>query len=152
MPFCGSKISIPNQEDDFEAVGTALHIEGILEACGHNIKLSRRGPNQWEVLQGSARIQITYYEPNGLIAGDAILCELPKTNIAPIYEYLLRQNEKIEGLALSIKGNRVVLSLIIFDRYLSFDTGLKLFGNLFQSADDFDNILVEEYDCKWIGG
>ncbi len=148
-PHCGSKIRLPNQEEEYEAAGISLTIETILEECGHDIKLSRRGPSLWEVLQGSAKIYITYYEPNGLIAGDAVLCDLPKKNINKVYEYLLRQNSEVEGLTLSVKGHEVVLSLIIYDRYLSHETGLKLFGHLFQCADNYDNILVEEYGCNW---
>ncbi len=148
-PHCGSKIKLPSQEEEYEAAGISLTIEAILEECGHDVKLSRRGPNLWEVLQGSAKTYITYYEPNGLIAGDAVLCDLPKKDIKKVYEYLLRQNSEVEGLTLSVKGHEVVLSLIIYDRYLSHKTGLKLFGHLFQKADDYDDILVEEYGCNW---
>jgi serine protease Do len=42
-----------------------------------------------------------------------------------------------------------VLSLMIFDRYLNIDTGLKLFKYLFEKADFFDDILVENYGAVW---
>ena len=148
-PHCGSKLRLPSQEEEYEAAGVALTIENILIKCGHDVRLARRGPNLWEVIQGSAKIYITYYEPNGLIAGDAVLCDLPKKDIDRVYEYLLRQNYEIESLTLSVKGQEVVLSLIIFDRYLNLDSGLKLFNLLFQKADDYDNILVEKYGCTW---
>jgi serine protease Do len=148
-PHCGSKIKLPNQEEEYEAAGVPFTIEEILEKCGHEIKLSRRGPCLWEVVQGSAKIFVTYYEPNGLIAGDAILCILPQKNIMAVYEYLLRENNNLEGLTLSIKGQEVVLSLIIYDRFLSADSGLEMFQRLFQKADDLDNILVEEFGCSW---
>ena len=148
-PHCGSKIRLASSEDEYEAVGIPLTIEQILQGCGHDIKLARRGPCLWEVVQGSAKIFITYYEPNGVIAGDAILCNLPQENIKEVYEFLLLQNNILEGLTFSIKGKEVVLSLIIFDRYLGTDSGLEMFQHLFQKADDYDNILVEEYGCKW---
>ena len=81
--------------------------------------------------------------------GDAYLCSLPKTNIKPLYEFLLRQNYTLEGLALSIKDQAIILSLIIHDRYLNVETGLKMFQNLFEQADHYDNILVEEYGAVW---
>ena len=81
--------------------------------------------------------------------GDASLCLLPKENIKPLYEYLLKQNHEIEGLTFSIKENDIVLSLLIYDRYLNMDTGMKLFQHLFQKADDYDNILVEKYGAIW---
>jgi len=148
-PFCGSKIELPSDAEVYEAAGIARTIEDILEKSGHDIPLSRRGPNLWEVRQGSARIFISYYEPHGLIAGDAVLCDLPKENIKEVYEYLLRQNHSLESLSLSVKGQEVVLSLIIFDRYLNFETGLKMFCHLFEKADHFDNILVEQFGAVW---
>lgn len=148
-PFCGSKITLPSQEEEYEAAGISRTIEHILNESGHDVKLSRRGPNLWEIQQGSAHISITYYEPNGLISGDAVLCDLPQKNISPVYEYLLRQNHEIEGLTLSVKEKSIVLSLIIYDRYLNEETGLKMFNLLFQKADDLDNVLVEELGCTW---
>jgi serine protease Do len=148
-PYCGSKISLPSMEEEYEAAGISRTIEQILAASGHEVKLSRRGPNQWEIKEGSAKISITYYEPNGIISGDALLCDLPAKNIQPVYEYLLRQNHEIEGLTLSVKEKSVVLSLIIYDRYLNEETGLNLFKRLFQKADDLDNVLVEELGCTW---
>ena len=74
---------------------------------------------------------------------------MPKDNINPLYEYLLKQNYEIEGLTFSIKENDIVLSLLIYDRYLNMDTGMKLFKYLFERADYYDNILVEEYGAIW---
>lgn len=148
-PFCGSKIELPSEAEDYEAAGIARTIEDMLEKCGHDVRLSRRGPNLWEVKEGSAKIIISYYEPYGLITGDAILCDLPRENIKPVYEYLLRQNHELETLSFSVRGQEVVLSLIIFDRYLDVDTGLEMFRYLFGRADHYDNILVEQFGAAW---
>jgi serine protease Do len=148
-PHCGASISLPSQEEVYEPAGIARTIEDILEKCGYDTKLARRGPNYWEVQKGSAKINVTYYEPNGLIAGDAILCDLPSKNIKPVYEYLLRQNYEMEGLTFSLKDQEIVLSLIIFDRHLNAGTGLKQFRFLFEMADHYDNILVEQYGARW---
>ena len=148
-PFCGSKVKLPSQAEDYEPVGVAQTVEGILLETGHDVQLSRRGPNHWEIRQGSARISIAYYEKNGLITGDAYLCTLPKKNIGPLYEFLLRQNYKVESLTFSVKEQDVILSLLIYDRYLNVDTGLKLFTHLFERADHYDNILVEKYGARW---
>ena len=131
------------------ASGIGKTIEDILIESGYEPKLARRGPSFWEVWKGSAKISVSYYEPNGLIAGDAVLCDLPSNEIAPVYEYLLRRNNEIEGLTLSVKGQEIVLSLIIFDRYLNTKTGIELFNRLFQTADNIDNVLVETYGCRW---
>lgn len=148
-PHCGSRLTLPSLEELYEPAGVDRTIEHILTECGQDVHLARRGPSQWEIKQGSARISIAYYEPQGLITGDAILCDLPASEITPVYEYLLRQNHVIEGLSLSVVGQEVVLSLIIYDRYLNDETGLKLFNRLFKIADDLDNELVEKLGCTW---
>jgi serine protease Do len=148
-PNCGSKVQLPSEQEEYEPAGIAHTIEEILKKCGHDVRLSRRGPHHWEVRQGSARIFLSYYEPNGLISGDAVLCNLPDTGIKTVYEYLLRQNFEMENLTFSVRGQEIVLSLIIFDRYLNEESGLKLFRYLFEQADHYDNILVEQFGGKW---
>jgi serine protease Do len=148
-PNCGARVELPSFSTSYEPVGIALTIEQLLHNLGHDVRLSRRGLNNWEVLQGSANITITYHEDTGLIMGDAYLCRLPTQNIKPIYEFMLRQNYEEGGLTFSIKEQDIILSLLIFDRYLNLGTATKLFQHLFQKADDFDNVLVEEYGAVW---
>ena len=148
-PHCGAKILIPSRIERYESIGVANTIEQILIKAGHEVQLSRMGPGNWEIEQGSAHINISYYEKSGLIIGDAYLCTLPKDNIKPLYEYLLKQNYEIEGLTFSVKGQNIVLSLLIYDRYLNVETGMKLFQRLFERADHYDNILIEEYGASW---
>ena len=148
-PHCGAKVLLASYASSYEPTGVTLRIEELLESIGHDVRISRKGPNNWEIFQGSARIDITYHEDTGLIMGDAYLCRLPSTNIQPIYEFLLRQNYGIDGLTFSIKEQDIILSLLIFDRYLNLDTGTHLFKHLFERADYFDNVLVEEYGALW---
>ena len=148
-PHCGAKAQIPSEIEVYSSIGIPRTIESLLEKTGHNIQLSRSGPNNWEIQHGSAKVNISYYEKSGLIIGDAYLCHLPKNNIKSLYEYLLKQNYEIEGLTFSIKGQDIVLSLLIYDRYLNEDTGMKLIKHLFDRADYYDNILVEEYGAHW---
>ncbi len=150
-PHCGAKIIIPSLEEDYEPIGISKTIEEMLEEIGYDVNLSRRAPNNWEIHQGSAKINITYHEKTGLIIGDAFLCNLPKDNIKPLYEYLLKQNYQIEGLTFSVNphGQDIILSLMIYDRYLNVATGVQLFKHLFEKADHFDNILVEKYGARW---
>jgi serine protease Do len=148
-PHCGAKIQLLPKANDFEPMGIAKTIEEIIANAGHNVRLARVGSNKWEIDQGSAKIQISYHEKTGLITGDAYLCILPKENIKSLYEYLLRQNYKTEGLTFSIREQDVILSLLIFDRYFNADTGFQLFQHLFEKADYYDNILVEQYGARW---
>lgn len=155
-PSCKSSVVLPSSVESYEAFGIPKTIEDIIKSTGHDVELSRRGPNHWAVEQGSATIDIAYYEKKGLITGDAYLCHLPADNgkeseaiLSKMYQYLLEQNYQIEGLNFSVKGNDVVLSLLIYDRYLNANTGVKLFKHLFERADHYDNILVEKYGGTW---
>lgn len=148
-PDCGAKIVLPTLIEAYEPFGVPKTIEDMISTSGHEVAFSRRGPNNWEIGEGSAHINISYHEQSGLIIGDAYLCCLPKQNVKEIYVYLLKQNYEIEGLTFSVKGRDIVLSLLIYDRYLNVDTGVKLFNKLFAKADYYDNILVEEYGALW---
>lgn len=146
---CGSKIQLPSQIEIFEPAGIPASIEFLFSNLNFDVRLCRRGPNSWELEQGSAKIRISYFEKAGMIIGDAHLCLLPQKNISAIYEYILRQNYELEGLNLSVKGQDIILSLLIYDRYFNAESGQILFQNLFERADYYDNVLVEEYGAHW---
>ncbi len=150
-PNCGTYITLTSSIKDYEPKGVAKTIEEIVQTIGYDTRISRRGVDRWEIQRGSAKIIITYHEDSGLIMGDAYLCLLPTQNVQSILEYLLQQNLEVEGLTFSIKpdGRAIVLSLLIFDRYLNVETGVKLFEHLFERADYYDNILVEELGAVW---
>ena len=148
-PHCGNKLKILSETTHFQAEGVSSLIETMLIKLGHDVRVSRRGPNSWEIRQGSAKINISYHQQNGLIISDAYLCTLPKENIKPLYEYLLRENYRNEDVTLSVKGQDIILSLLIYDKYLQEETALKLISNLFEKADHYDNILVEQYGANW---
>ena len=148
-PHCGSKVNLSTQSLDYATEGVSRTIELMLEKSGYDVRLARKGPNNWELMQGSAHINVSYYPDSALIVCDAALCTLPKQNIKPMYEYLLRQNYVNEGLSFSVKGQDVILSLLIHDRYLKEETGVQLMKNLFEKADHYDNILVEQFGGIW---
>lgn len=145
-PNCGGKMS---EEDinpkEYEPTGIHKKIEEILEKTGKDVTLSRVGPFHWEVEEGSALIKIFYDKNTRFVIGDAFLCKLPKTKAGEIFQYLLEENYRLEDVVFSISGRDVVLSLHFFDEDLSFDQGVESFGNLFQIADDVDNVLIEKY-------
>jgi len=145
-PFCGSKIVLPalKKEQEYQPAGASLIVEKILEKLGKDVKLSRRGPFRWEVQEGSANIIINYSE-NGFIVGDAYLCRLPKMNIGPIYEFLLRENYNLDNVIFSISSQDIVLSTLISDQYLTEQAGLQAFRNLLTKADYYDTLLIENY-------
>jgi serine protease Do len=146
---CGNRVELPGQVEIYTPAGVAKTIENLISQNGYDVALSRCGANAWEIVQGSAKILITYHDKTGLMSADAILCQLPKENIKPLYEYLLRENYTNEALTLSVHDQDIILSLLIYDRYLSEETGMILLRNLFDKADYYDNILVEQYGATW---
>lgn len=147
--YCGTRVSLPAKQDEYTPAGVAKTIENMVKTLGYDVALSRSGPNAWEIRHGSAKILITYHEKTGLMSADAILCQLPKENIKPLYEYMLRENYTNEALTLAVNEQDILLSLLIYDRYLNEETGLKLLRMLFEKADYYDNVLVEQYGAKW---
>jgi serine protease Do len=147
---CGAEIALPLMpETEVEVVGIAKTIESILKELGKDIKLSRIVANKWEVIEGSAKINITYNAENNFIAGDAYLCKLPAdaTKIKGLYKYLLEENYRTNGLVLSTNQENVVLSSIIYDLDMTLEIGKEVFENLFKKADYYDDLLKQEYGC-----
>ncbi|HMX40422.1 MAG TPA: trypsin-like peptidase domain-containing protein, partial [Saprospiraceae bacterium] len=147
--ICGSRVELPASAEEYVAVGVSRTIEGIITQIGHDVALSRCGPNAWEIEQGSATIFISYHEKSGLISADALLCQLPRTKHQELYTYLLRENYQNEALTLSLNEQDIILSLLIYDRYLNEETGMNLLRALFEKADYYDNVLVEQFGAIW---
>lgn len=146
---CGNRIELPDAVEEYVPSGVPKSVESLIERIGHDVALSRSGHNAWEIKQGSATILVSYHDKSGLISADTILCELPKENIKPLYEYLLRENYNNESVTLSLNDQDIVLSLLIFDRYLNEDSGKAMLKLLFEKADYYDNVLVEQYGATW---
>ncbi len=146
---CGTRILMISQIEPYEPSGVSRTIESMLEEMGYDIPISRMGPSNWTIKRGSALINIAYHEKSGLITGDAYLGKLPDENISEIYSYMLHQNYELGGLTFSVKGQDIILSLLIFDQYLNKETSKKLFDHLSEAADYHDNILVEKYGASW---
>ncbi len=150
-PNCGEPLLLPNMVADFAPDGVAATLESIIATAGHDPRLARRGPHLWSIRQGSAIIQLTYHEESGLVTGDAYLCSLPEDPGADLFAFLLRENDKLRQLTFSTYGQDIVLSLLIYDRYLIPETALPHFEHLFAMADKYDNVLVERFGAGWLG-
>jgi len=148
-PNCGCEVKLPNVVDAYIPLGMGITIESMLSNLGYDVQLSRRGLNSWEVRRGSAYIRISYHEDTGLIMGDAYLCTIPKSNILSVYNMMLKENYTLDGLTFSVKGQDIILSLLIYDKYFDDQTSKSFFNTLFEKADHYDNILVEQYGASW---
>lgn len=150
-PHCAAEIQQPHLVVPYTPEGVSVAIESLIERAGFNPAVTRRGPNSWALQRGSATITLSYYEPKGYITGDAFLCRLPtdEAAVARIYEFLMRQNYQSEGITFSVHEGDIVLSLVIYDQHLHNDIAHDLLQRLMQQADDYDNILVEQYGASW---
>lgn len=148
-PSCGKALVLPSLIVESTPTGIAATVEDILRAADYDPRLARRGPDLWRIRKGSATIQVTYHEDSGLVTGDAYLCRLPEQPGADLFAFLLRENEELRQLTFSTHGEDIILSLLIYDRYLSVDTALPRFQALFAQADDYDDVLVETYGGRW---
>jgi serine protease Do len=142
---CGSVVVLPTDTEDYIPIGVSRNIEDVLTQLGYHVPLSRKGPCSWEVQQGSATVLISYYEPTGQILGEITLGLVPKDNIKPLYEFLLRKNYVLQSLTLSILEQEIILSLLIQDRYMHPETTLSLFKHLLEQADELDDFLVNTF-------
>lgn len=149
-PSCGAEIILPQMVEDYTPTGVSATVEDIIRAGGHDPRLARRGPNLWSIRQGSAVIQMAYHEDSGLVTGDAYLCSLPEIPNEELFAFLLRENCKLRQLTFSTFGRDIILSLLIYDRYLTVKTALPRFEHLFAKADYYDDVLVREFGATWL--
>lgn len=147
---CGTEVKLPEMpEKEVETVGTARVIEDILKDLGKDVRLAREGVNNWSVKEGSAKIKIVYNAENYFIAGDAYLCQMPSdaTQIKPLYQFLLQENYKTDGLVFSCIKQNIVLSRVIYDLDITRENGVEVFRHLFKKADEYDDLLKTQYKC-----
>lgn len=149
-PSCGTELKLPEMpEKETELTGVAKTIESVLKSLGKDIKLARNGANNWEVEEGSAKIKIAYNPDNYFVAGDAFLCQMPvnAAKIKPLYQFLLEENYKMNGLVISCHGQNIVLSCVLYDLDMTLENGKLQFEKLFKKADEYDEMLKRDFEC-----
>lgn len=149
-PNCGARIKHIADAEVYEPFGIPKKIEDVLSQLGYDVEICRRGMNNWEITQGSARVNITYHEPSGFLIADASLCYLPMENMGEIYTYLLRQNFHNKGMTFALKENNIVISSLIYDQHMHFESCKKIIAKLIKAADKYDNILIQNFGARAI--
>jgi serine protease Do len=150
-PYCGTEVKLPQlPEREAKPVGVAKTVEEILNELGKDVKLARDGNNNWSVKEGTAKIKINYNPENYFVAGDAYLCQLPGDigQIKPLYQFMLKENNRLDNLVLSCVKQNIVLSCIMYYLDMTKEAGIEMFRELFQKADHYDNLLEKEFGCK----
>ena len=144
-PKCGVKLEIARlRRKGYVPTGPTKLLEEILASQKIDVTLARRSQSAWRIDEGTARVDINYYE-NGIIIGDAKLCGIPSKNIDKIYDYLLHENDKLSYLQFSINENSIYLSYLIIDSSLTFNEGKIAINRLIKYANKYDDILINQY-------
>lgn len=149
-PNCGVEIDISTVQvtDEVKLTGVAKTIEEILHDLKVNVQIARVGQNNWEVEEGKATIKIRFNAENLFVTTDAYLCQLPVGNIGDLYEFLLRENQKMKYTLFSINGNDIVIGAVFYETDIERSIGQKIFKSVFEEADKYQKLLIEKYNCK----
>ncbi len=144
-PECGVKLEIAKlRRKGYKPTGPTKVLEDILSSLDINVTLSRRSQASWRIDNGTARIDISYYE-NGIIIGESKLCAIPSHNIDKVYDYLLQENKKLSYLQFSINENSIYLSYIIVDSSLTLKEGKIALQRLLEHSNKYDDILIDRF-------
>ncbi|MEA3369859.1 MAG: trypsin-like peptidase domain-containing protein [Campylobacterota bacterium] len=144
-PECGVKLEVARlRRKGYKPTGATKLLEEILTSLGINVTLARRSQSSWRIDEGSARIDINYYE-NGIIIGDTKLCAIPSENIDKVYDYLLEENSKLSYLQFSINENSIYLSYLIVDSSLTQKEGRTALDRLLKYSNKYDDILINRF-------
>ncbi|MBN2817270.1 MAG: trypsin-like peptidase domain-containing protein [Campylobacterales bacterium] len=142
---CGVKLETARmRRKGYNPTGPTKLLEDILESLNVDVTLARRSQSSWRIDEGSARIELNYYE-NGIIIGDSKLCAIPRQNIDSVYDYLLSENAKLSYLQFSLNENSIYLSYLIVDSSLTKKEGKIALQRLLAYANKYDDILIKEY-------
>jgi serine protease Do len=144
-PKCGVKLEVAKRRrEGYTPLGAVALVEEILESLEIDVTLARRNHRYWQIDEGSARIDINYYD-NGIIIGDSALCRIPQERIEELYDYLLEENGNLTYLQFSINENVIYLSYLIVDSSLTLEEGKIAFERLKKMADHYDDVLIKEF-------
>jgi len=144
-PECGVKLEIAKQRrEGYLPSGAVALLEEVMESLGIDVTLARRSQRSWRFDEGSARIDVNYYD-NGIIIGDSALCRIPQKNIEALYDYLLNENDRFNYLQFSINENIIYLSYLILDSSLTLEEGRTALRRLKEMADTYDDRLIEQF-------
>lgn len=146
---CGREIIIPKLQPTRQVLLTGVPriIEDILELMEIDPELARAGTHKWEVTHGSALISISYDAENNIVLSDAFLCQLPKQGNQEIYSFLLQENYSFQSHFFSLHEGNIVLSRLYYDAEITLEQGKNLFAEMFEKADYYDTLLIEQYHC-----
>ena len=146
-PNCGTNVD-EKLFEEIELSDFSLKVEEAISKLDLNPVLARSGQERWYFHQGSAEIRMFVYDNNYLFATSP-LNDLPRKNLAEVYEYILTADT--EPHRLSISDNQIYLSyrIHISDLYSGHtDEILENLAQLAIKADALDNTFVTNFGAE----
>ena len=147
-PECGAHIQLLRKSDYYKPEGTNLIVEKVLGQIGYSPAKCRRGTQAWEIPKGSALIKISNFEEKGLLINESHLCTLPEQKVRNVYNFLLEENFKNEYLTFSIYKGHVILSYLVYDKFLNEEVYTRQLQKLIEKSDYYDTYLQNEFGAK----
>jgi serine protease Do len=148
-PNCGASLDIKSLFSEPPKSAIAMFVEDVFEKLSLDPVVARKGLDFWEFRQGSALVRYFVYRNNYLFAVSPIV-KLPKQNLEVIYSFLL--SGPARPFYLGVTENIVYISYRVHlaDIHGKYKEDIqKNLVDFALKADEFDNLLVEEYDCEW---
>lgn len=146
-PNCGNDIDenlfIEHPLSDF-----SLKIETAISKLNIDPVLARTGRERWDFHQGSAEIRLFVYDNNYVFATSP-LNNLPRKNLAELYQYILTTD--LGKHRLSISNNQIFLSyrIHISDLYSDYlDEILDDITQLAIKADELDDVFTTNFGAE----
>jgi serine protease Do len=149
-PSCGAKIELIKyrHEEPEPVTGIAKVIEDSLTELGHDAELCRVSANYWEVMHNNLKVTIAYNASNMAVSCDAFLAQIPRAELSALYEFLLRENYTLSGMALSTHVGDVILSSLNYDLYMSPAQSTENLRNFFAKCDEYKQVLIATHQCN----
>lgn len=146
-PNCGRDID-EKLFEEYPLSDFSLKVEEAITKLNIDPVLARSGRERWYFHQGSAEIRMFVYDNNYLFATSP-LNNLPRKNLAEVYEYILTTD--LGKHRLSISDNQIFLSyrIHISDLYSEYkDEILEDVAQLAIKADELDDVFVKQFGAK----
>lgn len=128
----------------------SVFCEETIAQMGTNPVMARDGFEYWRFHQGSSEIRIFAYDDEYLF-GVSLVCLLPKTNVAPVLDYLLTAD--IYPYKFGLSDREIVLAYRVHLSDFSAEGRAEEIRQhliaLGQKADELDNYLVETFGCEF---
>ena len=116
-PRCGTIATLPKTHLAYEPVGIAEEIEHVLSERDIHLELARRGLQKWSIDHGRLASQIEHDDRLGIIRVHTRVGEIPKYDVKALYVYILKQNNELQHVSLSVKNGQINLFFMLYSQY-----------------------------------